>query len=108
MFAPEKWPFWAEAGRILLTLLMVLACGMHSWALFRSSGYRPSSIRWAFALYSAGFAFLAWANAVMLVVTLYAREYKQGPYRVGTFSLLLAVAYLFSASFRLRRGHRQS
>ncbi len=106
MLSPEKWPFWAEAARILLTLGVVVACGMHSWALSRSSDNRPSSIKWAFALYATGFVFVAWANFVMLIVTLYAREYKQGPYRVGAFSLLLAAAYLFTASFRLRRGHR--
>lgn len=58
---------------------------------------RPSALQWASAIYAVAFFFAAWANSVMLLVTLLAGRYQQGPYHLGTFTLLLVVTYVLTA-----------
>jgi len=40
----------------------------------------------------------------MMLVTLLAGRYEQGPYHLGTFTLLLVVAYILTEGGRWRAG----
>ena len=98
------WPFWAQAMRIGITLAFTLLCGMHAWAQFRRGEARSSYLRWVYFLYAAAFMFVTWANFVMMMVTIYAHDYRPGPYHLATLSLLLTIAYIFTAMLRIGRS----
>lgn len=86
-----------------LSVVLTGACGAHAWGQMRTSVDVPLAFRWMFFLYAFAFFFAAWANYVMMLVTLYSKHHQPGPYHVGTFTLLLLVTYWFSVSFRVRR-----
>lgn len=99
---PENWPFWLQVIRIGVTILVVLLCGAHAWSKWKD-GDNSSPWRWVFFMYGLAFSFTAWANFVMVVVSINAGQYHSGPYHVGTFTLLLAVTYFLTVISRLWR-----
>lgn len=52
-------------------------------------------------MYGMAFSFAAWANFVMVVVSVNAGQYHSGPYHVGTFTMLLAVTYFLTVISRI-------
>lgn len=104
LLSPGKWPFWLQALRIAVTVLITAGCGVHAWAALRSSRELLPSGRWMLIIYAIAFALAAWANFVLLLVAAYAGAYKQGPYRVGMFSLLLVATYIFVVRSAMRRA----
>ncbi len=80
-----------------LSILVTVACGAHAWHSLRTGRGVPSALQWASAIYALAFFFAAWANSVMLLATLLAGRYQQGPYHLGTFTLLLVVSYVLTA-----------
>lgn len=97
---PRDWPYWAHAARMAVTIALMIGFGAHAWAQVRSRARQPAALRWVVGLYALAFFFAAWANFVMVLVTLLAHEYQQGPYRVGTFSLLLLATYVLTLGVR--------
>lgn len=93
----STWPCWIHEIRMALSILVTAACGAHAWHSLRTGSSAPSALQWASAIYAVAFFFAAWANSVMLLVTLLAGRYQQGPYHLGTFTLLLVVTYVLTA-----------
>lgn len=100
-----SFPPWLHAGRLMLTFLVTSAAGIHAYALFKStrhvtersawaSGYSRRPIKWSFLLFAAAFLFAAVLNFIYLLVAIAMRSYAAGPFRLGTFSLIVAVSYL--------------
>jgi len=101
---PGEWPYWAHAIRMGVTILLTMGCGAHAWATMRQQKGLPVSARFSLVLYAAALFFAAWANCVMMFVTLLAGRYQQGPYHLGTFTLLLVGAYVLTEGVRWRGG----
>lgn len=100
---PDHWPFAVYVLRIALTGLLALACGAHAAALLPRLRESSASLGAVAAIYATAFFFAAWTNFVVVIVSVYAGRYTPGPFSIGTFTLLLVVAYFFTVSFHLLR-----
>ncbi len=98
----SAWPCWIHELRMAFSILLTAACGAHAWSTLSRGTGRPPALQWASAVYAVTFFFAAWANSVMLLVTLLAGRYKQGPYHLGTFTLLLVAAYVLTSGLSRR------
>lgn len=95
---------WAVIAKRVITLLVLAACGLHSYVQYKRRGSKlPTSERWLFLVFSLIFLFGTIANFAAATLTAKVGA-TTGPFNYGDFSLLIAVLYVvFSFSVKQRR-----
>lgn len=90
-------PLWATVIKRVLTVLIMLAFGLHSYVQYRRrGGQTPAPERWVFFVFSIAMLFGVVVNIDMLVMAA-KLDVKQGPYNTGVFSLLVFMLYVVFA-----------
>ncbi len=94
MFDLNQWPDWLQATRLVITLALIMGCGIHAYrAHTRQADLAASSRRWIYWLYSL--AFLATSASIFahLLVAHIFEDYRGAGLSLALISVLLILSY---------------
>lgn len=95
MTDPVHWPDWLQIARLLGTLAVTIAFGIHAYDRHAQEAVEDVSPRkWMYWMYAMVFLVASVANFTQLCITLAFQSYEKATFHLGYSTLLLVLSYV--------------